>query len=110
MDNNEVVSNKSVNVMDYIQVMNSNSDGKFLTLTYDKPNLGNDTFMTATLTNRIDYDFTECKIRFVMRKGKYTIDKGTLLQSFSNDKVSVYDVKVPVGKSSSISVFIKPAS
>jgi len=108
VNNNEIVSNESVNVMDYIQVMNGNSDGKLLTVTYDKPNSGNDTHITATLKNNINYNFTACKIRFVMRKGQYTTDNGTLLQSFSNDKVSVYDVKIPVGPFSSVSVTIKP--
>jgi hypothetical protein len=106
--NNEVISNKSVNIMDYIQVMNGNTDGKFLTITYDKPNNGKNTLNTATLNNRIDYSFDGCKIRFVMPKGKYTIDNGMLLQSFSNDTVSVYDVKVPVGPSSIVSVTINP--
>jgi len=108
VNNNEIASNQSVNVMDYIQVMNGRSDGKFLTVTYNKPNLGKDTLITATLKNSIAYSFTGCKIRFVMLKGKYTIDNGTLLQSFSNEKVSVYDVKIPIGESSSVSVTIKP--
>jgi len=110
VNNNKVVSNKSIDVMDYIQVMDGNSDGKFLTVTYDKPNLGKDTHLTATVKNRIEYDFTGCKVRFVMLKGNYSIDNGTLLQSFSNDKVSVYDVKIPVGASSSVSITIKPAN
>lgn len=105
--NNKIASNQSVNIMDYIQVMKGQNDGKFLTVTYNKPNNGKETTNTATINNKIDYSFTGCKIRFVMPKGKYTIDKGTLLQSFSNDMVSVYDVKIPVGPSSSISVTIK---
>jgi hypothetical protein len=108
VNNNEIASNQSVNVMDYIHVMNDLSDGKFLTVTYNKPNKGNDTLITATLKNSIDYSFTGCKIRFVMLKGKYTIDKGTLMQSFSNDTISVYDVKIPADASSSISVTIRP--
>jgi hypothetical protein len=105
---NEIASNQSVDIMDYIQVMKGNSDGKFLNTSYDKPNNGKNNFNTATLKNKIDYNFTACKIRFVMPKGKYSIDNGTLLQSFSNDTVSVYDVKIPVAASSSVSVTIKP--
>ncbi|MFC2118879.1 hypothetical protein ACFLSY_09585, partial [Bacteroidota bacterium] len=108
VNNNKIVSNESVNIMDYIQVMDGNIDGKFLTVSYDKPNDGKNSLNTATLKNNIDYNFSTCKIRFVMPKGKYTIDNGTLLQSFSNDTVSVYDVKIPIASSSSVSVTIKP--
>jgi predicted MPP superfamily phosphohydrolase len=108
VDNNKVVSNQSINIMDYIHVMNGLDDGKFLTLTFNKPNKGNDTLITATIKNDIDYNFTSCKIRFVMPKGKYTTDKGTLIQSFNNDIISVYDVKIPVEAGSSVSVTIRP--
>jgi len=108
INNNAIVSNQSVYVMDYIHVMKGQSDGKFLTVTYTNPNQGKDTLITATLKNSSTYSFTGCKIRFVMRKGRYVIDNGKLLQSFDNDTVSIYDVKIPVGASGSASVTIRP--
>lgn len=108
VNNNKVVSNESVDIMDYIQVMNGNNDGKLLTVTYNKPNNGKNNNNTATLKNNINYSFNTCKIRFVMPKGKYTINNGTIFQSFSNETVSIYDVKIPVTPSSSVSVTIKP--
>jgi len=56
------------------------------------------------ITGNNDYD----KFRFILPKGKYTIDKGTLMQSFNNETISVYDVKIPVEASSSVSVTIRP--
>jgi hypothetical protein len=108
IDNNEIVSNQTVNIMDYVHVMKGQDDGKFLTVSFDKPNNGKDTLTTATLTNKIDYSFTGCKIRFVMPKGKYKIDKGTLMQSFDNETMSVYDVKIPIEPNKNISITIQP--
>ena len=108
VNNNEIVSNQNVNVMDYIHVMKGQNDGKFLTVVYNKSNNGKDTLTSATLNNKTDYNFTGCKIRFVMLKCKYTIDRGTIIQSFDNNTISVYDVKIPVEASCSISVTIRP--
>lgn len=108
--NNEIVSNESIYIMDYIQVMKGNSDGKFLTLSYNKANNGKESSLTATIKNRINYSFKGCRVRFVMPRGEYTIDKGTVLQSFDNDDISVYDIRVPVEASGSVSVTIKPES
>jgi hypothetical protein len=43
-----------------------------------------------------------------MPRGKYTIDKGAIMQSFNNDSISVYDIKIPVDGPGSVSVTIKP--
>lgn len=107
VNNNAIVSNQTVNVMDYIHVMNGLKDGKLLTVSYDKPNIGKDSSVTATIVNKTEYNFSGCKIRFVMPKGKYSIDKGIIQQSFSNDLVTIYDVKIPVGSSASVTVTIK---
>lgn len=107
VNNNVIVSNQTVNIMDYIHVMNGLKDGKLLTVSFDKPNNGKDSSVTATIVNKTDYSFSGCKIRFVMPKGKYSVDKGTIQQSFSNDLVTVYDVKIPVGSSASVTVTIK---
>jgi hypothetical protein len=108
INDNEVASHKSVYIMDYIRVMKGYDDGKFLNIEYDNPNDGSDTVNTATIENDINHDFFGCKIRFVMKKGAYVINNGTLQQVIENDSVSVYDVKVSVDGNDTKSVTIKP--
>jgi predicted MPP superfamily phosphohydrolase len=108
IEDNEVVSHESIYIMDYIHVMDGLDDGKFIYTEYDNPNNGTDTINSATVTNDMDYDFFGCKVRFVMAKGRYLIDNGTLQQVIENDSVSVYDVKVPVDGNSSVTVNIRP--
>ncbi len=106
---NTVVSYESLYIMEYVDVMEGQDDAKYIRTTFDNPNDGTDTTNTATITNDINYDFMSCKIRFVMAKGSYTIDDGTLQQVIENDSVSVYDVKIPVDGDDEVTVTIKPA-
>jgi predicted MPP superfamily phosphohydrolase len=77
-----------------------------LTLKFDKPNDGSSANNTALIDNRLGVDLPACHIRFVMRKGKYRVNNGTIYQVIESGKRSVIDVRVDAGPGKVTSVVI----
>ncbi|MDR3260246.1 MAG: metallophosphoesterase [Tannerella sp.] len=65
-----------------------------LTLHYKHENKGLYKENEALLNNLFDIDLPDCRIRFVMPKGKYKVSKGSIYQVIENEKYSVLDVLV----------------
>jgi predicted MPP superfamily phosphohydrolase len=68
-----------------------------LTLGYSKPNTGTASENKATIVNKLEVGLTDCKIRFLMKKGRYKVDNGSIYQVIESGNISVVDVKVDVG-------------
>ncbi len=96
INNNELVSYKSIRMMEYCDLMEGDKNALYLRTLFDNNNDGSDTANSASIINDIDYDFKECKVRFVMKKGSYSIDNGIIEQIIDNDSVSVYDILIDV--------------
>lgn len=79
-----------------------------LTLSFLKPNNGKASANEAVITNLFDSGLPECKIRFVMKKGDYLVTGGRVLQTITNDSVTVMDVLTDVGSKSARKVEINP--
>jgi len=67
-----------------------------LTLDFSRPNDGSSRQNTGLIINNLGVDLPHCRIRFIMKKGTYTIDRGCIEQILHADKVTVVDVRVPV--------------
>ena len=67
-----------------------------LTLDYESANDGAAVSNRATITNGFDMAWPECKVRFVMKPGAYSVTGGKVEQVIKSDKNIVYDVRVPV--------------
>ena len=65
-------------------------------LDYQAANDGAATRNRATITNGFNMAFPECKVRFVMNPGTYSVTGGKVEQIIKADKAAVYDVRVPV--------------
>ncbi|HMF71245.1 MAG TPA: metallophosphoesterase, partial [Flavitalea sp.] len=65
-----------------------------LLLSFSNNNTGISVSNTATLTNKFPVDLPGCRVRFVMKKGKYRIDNGVIRQVVNTDKFTVIDVNV----------------
>ncbi len=68
-----------------------------LSLDYSKPNDGSSVRNTGSITNRMGVALPDCHIRFVLKKGKYKIDKGRIIQTFSSGSLTIVDVNVEAG-------------
>ncbi len=68
-----------------------------LTLDFLKPNDGTSRTNEAVLKNMFDVDLPKCKIRFVMKKGKYKVDGGAISQVIETAKLTVVDVFTDIG-------------
>ncbi|MBN1821708.1 MAG: metallophosphoesterase [Prolixibacteraceae bacterium] len=71
-----------------------------LTLDFTNPNDGTSTTNEAVIKNLFEIDLPECKVRFVMKKGKYRVEGGEIKQIIETDKITVVDVWVDVGSNS----------
>lgn len=67
-----------------------------MTLDYAAANDGTASSNRATITNDFDMAFPECKVRFAMKPGDYSVTGGKIEQIIKADKASVYDVRIPV--------------
>jgi predicted MPP superfamily phosphohydrolase len=68
-----------------------------LTLNYSQPNIGTASENKAIIVNKLGIGLTDCKIRFLMKKGRYKVDNGTIYQVIESGNISVVDVKVDAG-------------
>ncbi|MHA4893575.1 metallophosphoesterase family protein [Pedobacter sp. PWIIR3] len=78
-----------------------------LTLNFKSANLGGSTSNEAVLANKLPANLPGCRVRFVMKKGKYTVTGGTVRQAFDSGKLSIVDVDADVNAGSSKKVSIK---
>ncbi len=67
-----------------------------LTLDFFRPNDGSSWQNKGLLVNNLGVDLPHCRIRFIMKKGTYTIDRGCIEQVIHTDKATIVDVRVPV--------------
>lgn len=61
---------------------------------------------SAVIVNNSSLALPRTKVRFIMSRGEYAVDSATLLQSFGNDSVSVYDATVSLlpGRSKTVRI------
>ncbi len=78
-----------------------------LTMSFSNKNDGTATENTATIVNNLGVVIPDCHIRFVMKKGRYKVNTGTVYQTIESGKFSVIDVKVNAGKENPTRVSIK---
>ncbi len=64
-----------------------------LTLTFGEDNTGRSTANTATIVNKLPVDLPGCRIRFVMKKGTYSVNKGSVSQMVDTDTYTIIDVR-----------------
>lgn len=72
-----------------------------LTLNYKMENSGITVSNEALITNKLEVDLPDCRIRFVMPKGKYRISKGVIHQVIETPELSILDINVDVAASGS---------
>jgi predicted MPP superfamily phosphohydrolase len=65
-----------------------------LLLSFVNNNTGTSISNTAILTNKFPVDLPGCRVRFVMRKGKYRVNNGVIRQIVNTGKFTVIDVNV----------------
>lgn len=78
-----------------------------LKLAYESPNDGTAEANKATITNGFDLAFGSCRVRFVMKPGRYAVTGGEVEQTYSADNVTVCDVRVPVAANAKAAVSIR---
>jgi predicted MPP superfamily phosphohydrolase len=78
-----------------------------LTLSYKGDNSGKSVLNEATIDNKLLADLPGCQVRFVMKKGKYTVSGGTVRQVFNSGSRTIVDVRTDVNKASSKKVTIR---
>ena len=88
------VDGNSVTTEQPVQYGNPSTGEMNFTLEYANSNNGSACENTATIANGFEMNVPECRIRFVMAPGEYTIDNGTIEQAFHQETVSIYDVRV----------------
>lgn len=82
-----------------------------LTLDFKKDNTGQSKSNEAVLTNGLDIDLPDCRVRFVMLKNKngYKVTGGKIYQTIENSRLMVLDVNTDVTANSSRIVKIEQA-
>lgn len=65
-------------------------------LTFQAPNDGSQSRNVARLDNRFSSAFKDCAARFVMKKGKYTVEGAEIKQVIASGDYSVVDVKFDI--------------
>jgi len=79
-----------------------------LTLDYKNPNDGTASKNEAIIENLFPVDLPGCRVRFVMKKGEYSVTGGTIRQSVHSGKFTVVDVSADVDSMGSREVRIFP--
>lgn len=79
-----------------------------LDLTYKADNNGARTSNTAIITNKLPIDLPNCRVRFVMKKGKYRISSGEVRQVVDTETYTVIDVSANVKTQSSLVIEVLP--
>jgi len=77
-----------------------------LTLNFLEDNTGKQSSNEALITNDFDVELPNCNVRFVMAKGKYKVDQGSIYQVIETPRFSILDVRVDVNARSSARVKI----
>lgn len=72
-----------------------------LTLDYKNDNCGKHFSNEVLLTNKLGVDLPNCRIRFVMPKGKYRVSEGVIHQVIETPELSILDINVDVAASGS---------
>ncbi|NLP09651.1 hypothetical protein GX408_04550 [bacterium] len=67
-----------------------------LTLDFCRPNDGSSRQNKGLLVNNLGVDLPHCRIRFIMKKGAYAIDRGCIEQVTHTDQVTTVDVRIAV--------------
>jgi predicted MPP superfamily phosphohydrolase len=78
-----------------------------LTLDYKLNNTGKSSSNIAVVKNNLPVDLPNCHIRFVMKKGKYTVNGGRVQQAINSGPLTIVDVRADVNTNSSKTVTIK---
>lgn len=81
-----------------------------LTMVYSASNFGESSSNAVLISNKLPADLPYCKVRFVMKKGRYNVKDGAIIQSIDTDKFTIVDVSVKVEKKSDKTVKIFPVS
>lgn len=77
-----------------------------LTLNFKNPNDGTTITNEAVIKNSFPINLPKCKIRFVMKKGNYRVEGGTIRQVIQSGNLSVVDVYTDVSSNSNKKVII----
>jgi hypothetical protein len=77
-----------------------------LRVEFSSPNDGGVREQTAVITNEYPIRFAHARIRFVLRRGRYRLDGGTLLQTFDSDDrtKTIVDADVRVNAKEAVAV------
>ena len=78
-----------------------------LTLDFKLGNSGAGTSNEATITNKLPANLPGCRVRFVMKKGQYTVNGGQVLQQFNSGKFTIVDVDSDVNAMANKKISIK---
>lgn len=81
-----------------------------LTLSFKGDNTGKSISNEAIIENKLPANLPGCRIRFVMKKGNYTVSGGTIHQTFTSGRLSIVDVNTDVNAGTNKKVSIKPKS
>lgn len=71
-----------------------------LTLNFNKENDGSQTHNEVVLNNKFDIDLSQCKVRFVMKKGEYKVTGGEIKQIIQSEDKTVVDVLTTISSRS----------
>jgi len=79
-----------------------------LTVEYERPNDGRAISNRATLRNEFGIDLSRCRVRFVMKKGRYRVAGGVIDQIIEGKTVTVLDIDADVGRRGAAEVRVFP--
>jgi len=78
-----------------------------LTLDFKANNAGSSSENVAVIDNKLPVKLPACRVRFVMKKGNYTVTGGRINQQFNSGKLTIVDVDADVNARSNKTIGIK---
>jgi len=78
-----------------------------LTLKFKEENAGHSTANEAIIDNKLPSSLQGCRVRFVMKKGKYAVTGGHIRQKFDSGMFTIVDVDTDVNALASKKISIK---
>jgi predicted MPP superfamily phosphohydrolase len=78
-----------------------------LTLNFKNENTGASIQNDAVIDNKLPADLPGCRVRFVMKKGSYSVTGGVIRQAFSSGKLTIVDVDTHVNATAMKKVSIR---
>ena len=78
-----------------------------LTLSYKSGNIGSMISNEAVIENKLPANLPGCRVRFVMKKGEYSVQGGTIRQQFNSGKFSIVDVDTDVNANTIKKISVK---